>query len=191
MLASTQILVDIACTEWGEVCHMVLQVLRNKYDMGYLQPSWLGRKWQPWYQDLLDLAGIKGMFNLPFMLLPTVVNVETLVLAVQPCDNTNRNVESRRHVLLPFDARLHVILSACYVHVFLVHCLTSGPHADTYEVRNAAQGPHKGSKFVSTETGAPGVGRLRRRHRVQTMTHALTFLGLQSNDVQTRSPGGL
>ena len=59
---------------------MVLQVLRNKYDMGYLQPSWLGRKWQPWYQDLLDLAGIKGMFNLPFMLLPTVVNVENLCL---------------------------------------------------------------------------------------------------------------
>ena len=70
-----------------------------------------------------------------------------------------------------------------------MHGLMLRPHADTYEVRNAAQGPHKGSKFVSTETGAPGVGRLRRRHRVQTMTHALKFLRLQSNDVQTRSPG--
>ena len=76
-----------------------------------------------------------------------------------------------------------------YVHVFPVRGLILRPRADTYEVRNAAQGPHKGSKFVSTETGAPGVGRLRRRHRVKTMTDALKFLGLQSNVVQTRSIG--
>lgn len=82
-------------------------------------------------------------------------------------------------------------VSAYHVHVFPVHGLMLRPFADTYEVRNAAQGPHKGSKFVSTETGATGVGRLRRRHRVQTMTHALKFLGLQNNNVQTRAPGRL
>ena len=38
----------------------MMQILRKKYDMGYLQPSWLGRRWQPWYQDLLQLAGVKG-----------------------------------------------------------------------------------------------------------------------------------
>lgn len=70
-----------------------------------------------------------------------------------------------------------------------MHVLTLRTHADTYEVRNAAQGPHKGSKFVSAETGAPGLGRLRRRHRVQTMTDALKFLGLQSTDVQARPIG--
>ena len=41
--------------------YLYLQTLKKKYDMGYLQPSWLGRKWQPWYQDLLDLAGVKGL----------------------------------------------------------------------------------------------------------------------------------
>ncbi|KAL3156378.1 hypothetical protein ABBQ38_000692 [Trebouxia sp. C0009 RCD-2024] len=95
------------------------EILKKKYDMGYLQASWLGRRWQPWYQDLLDLAGIK----------------------------------------------------------------------DTYEVRNAAQGPHKGSKFVSADTGAPGVARLRRRHHIHTMTDAFKLLGFQ-NDGQRPNIAG-
>ena len=67
---SVQLLAVKNCTEWGIAMtydHVVLQILRTKYDMGYLKPSWLGRKWQPWYQDLLDLAGIKGMLNLAFI----------------------------------------------------------------------------------------------------------------------------
>lgn len=43
---------------------IVLQILKKKYDMAFLQPSWLGRRWQPWYQDLLDLAGIIGVLSL-------------------------------------------------------------------------------------------------------------------------------
>ena len=54
--------------------------------------------------------------------------------------------------------------------------------ADTYEVRNAAQGPHKGSMFVSAETGAPGLGRLRPRHHVRNMAGAFKFLGFQSEE---------
>lgn len=84
------------------------EVLTKKYDMGYLQPSWLGRRWQPWYQDLMELAGIR----------------------------------------------------------------------DTYEVKNAAKGPNKGSKFVSATTGAPGIGRLRPHHHI---TNAFKYLGLQSS----------
>lgn len=90
----------------------------------------------------------------------------------------------------------YVHLEPVYLHpvhgprgIMLCVVVTLRPYADTYEVRNAAQGPHKGSKFVSAETGAPGLGRLRRRHRVQTMTDALKFLGLQSTDVQTRPIG--
>lgn len=86
--------------------HVVLQILKNKYDMGYLQPSWLGRKWQPWYQDLLDLAGIKGRLHLAFVHLPPVFHVKPLVLAVQACGNTH--AQPRRHVLLRFDARHRV-----------------------------------------------------------------------------------
>lgn len=88
------------------------EILRQKYDMGYLQPSWLGRRWQPWYQDLLQLAGVK----------------------------------------------------------------------DVYEEKNAAKGPHKGVKFVSAETGAPGLGRLRPHHHIQT---AIKYLGFQSSQANT------
>ena len=99
--------------EWGFVLkhdHVVLQILRKKYDMGYLQPSWLGRKWQPWYQDLLDLAGIKGMLDLAFtqllLRLLSALKVETcflfnLVVA--------HNVKPKRHVLLRRDARLNCV----------------------------------------------------------------------------------
>lgn len=50
--------------------------------------------------------------------------------------------------------------------------------ADTYEVKNAAKGPNKGSKFVSATTGAPGIGRLRPHHHI---TNAFKYLGLQSS----------
>ena len=50
-----------------------MQILRKKYDMGYLQPSWLGRRWQPWYQDLLQLAGVKG--NLPLLPAPAASRI--------------------------------------------------------------------------------------------------------------------
>lgn len=91
------------------------EILKKKYDMGYLQPSWLGRRWQPWYQDLLRLAGLK----------------------------------------------------------------------DVYEVKNAAKGPHKGVKFVSAETGAPGVGRLRPHHHIQTVTNAIKYLGFPGGQANT------
>ena len=39
-------------------CFAYLQILKSKYDMGYLAPTWLGKRWQPFYQELLDLAGI-------------------------------------------------------------------------------------------------------------------------------------
>ena len=58
------------------------------------------------------------------------------------------------------------------------------PVAETYETRNAAQGPHKGSKLVSAETGAPGIGRLRPRHRAHTLADAFRLLGFSSKDLQ-------
>lgn len=78
-----------------------------------------------------------------------------------------------------------------YNVVLTRHCMTSllCATADTYEVRNAAQGPHKGSKFVSAATGAPGVGRLRPRHRVHAMADAFKLLSFQSEHVQ-KSPQG-
>ena len=56
--------------------------------MGFLQPSWLGRRWQPWYQDLLDLAGIKGMLHLAFMPIASssAVTVQCLEITVDLVD---------------------------------------------------------------------------------------------------------
>ena len=42
-----------------------LQILKKKYDMGYLVPTWLGKRWQPFYQELLDLAGITSEPRVP------------------------------------------------------------------------------------------------------------------------------
>ena len=41
-----------------------MQILKSKYDMGYLAPTWLGKRWQPFYQELLDLAGITSMAHI-------------------------------------------------------------------------------------------------------------------------------
>ena len=85
----------------------------------------------------------------------------------------------------------HCMTSLLCANADTYDCMTSllCATADTYEVRNAAQGPHKGSKFVSAATGAPGVGRLRPRHRVHAMADAFKLLSFQSEHVQ-KSPQG-
>ena len=47
-----------------------------------------------------------------------------------------------------------------------------------YEVKNNAKGPHKGVRFVSSTSGAPGVARLQPHHRLRHFTKALNFLGM-------------
>lgn len=54
-----------------------------------------------------------------------------------------------------------------------------------YEEKNAAKGPHKGVKFVSAETGAPGLARLRPHHHIQT---AIKYLSFQSSQTDTTGP---
>lgn len=51
---------DVKCSQAfaRSYCFVCLQILKSKYDMGYLAPTWLGKRWQPFYQELLDLAGI-------------------------------------------------------------------------------------------------------------------------------------
>lgn len=57
-----------------------------------------------------------------------------------------------------------------------------------YEEKNAAKGPHKGVKFVSAVTGAPGLGRLRPHHHIQT---AIKYLGFQTSQANTTGPCSL
>ena len=62
----------------------------------------------------------------------------------------------------------------------LCHTQHKGGAADTYEQKNAAQGPHRGTKLVSAKTGAAGVGRLQAHHRLRHFTKALDVLGVKS-----------
>ena len=38
------------------------QVLQHKFGMADREIAWLGVKWQPWYQELMTMAGITGDF---------------------------------------------------------------------------------------------------------------------------------
>ena len=48
----------------------VVQLLQTKYGLGNHEIAWLGVKWRPWYQELLNMAGITGeLISTPVMVL--------------------------------------------------------------------------------------------------------------------------